>query len=52
MRNSGLILMLTFDPLLALLAAKALPAKVLQIGVFSSLTPPALPDWTQDSPFL
>jgi hypothetical protein len=37
---------------MAPLAAKAPPANVPQMGVFSSLTPPALPDWTQDSPFL
>jgi hypothetical protein len=52
MRTSGLILVLTLGFPMAPLAAKAPPAKVPQIGVFSSLAPPAVPDWKQHSPFL
>lgn len=52
MRTIALILMLTLGLPMALLAAQAPPAKVPQIGVLSSLVPPAVPDWKQHSPFL
>jgi hypothetical protein len=52
MRTSGLILVLTLGPFVAPLAAKAPPAKVPQMGVFSPLVAPAVPDWKQYSPIL
>jgi putative ABC transport system substrate-binding protein len=48
----ALSLVLTLGLPMAPLAAVAPPAKVPQIGVLSSITPPPVPDWKQHSPFL